>query len=130
MWSVMMQNKRILIVDDEKNITDTFKMALEQQEGFEVITYNDPELALSQFKENWFDLLLLDIKMPKISGFELYSRLKEIDSKPKVCFITAFEVYYDEFKRVFPSLDVKCFLRKPISISDLVEQVKLQFKTA
>ena len=130
MWSVMMRNKRILIVDDEKDITDTFKMALEQQEGFEVITYNDPEQALSQFKENWFDLLLLDIKMPKISGFELYSRLKEIDSKPKVCFITAFEVYYDEFKRVFPSLDVKCFLRKPISISDLVEQVKLQFKTS
>jgi DNA-binding response OmpR family regulator len=131
MWSVMMRNKRILIVDDEKDITDTFKMALEQQEeGFEVITYNDPELALSQFKENWFDLLLLDIKMPKISGFELYSRLKEIDSKPKVCFITAFDIYYDEFKKMFPSLEVKCFLRKPISISDLVEQVKLQFKTA
>ena len=131
MWSVMMRNKRILIVDDEKDITGTFKMALEQQEeGFEVTTYNDPEQALSQFKENWFDLLLLDIKMPKMSGFELYSRLKEIDSKPKVCFITAFEVYYDEFRRVFPSLDVKCFLRKPISISDLVEQVKLQFKTA
>ena len=129
MWSVM-RNKRILIVDDEKDITDTFKIALEQQkEGFEVITYNDPELALLQFKENWFDLLLLDIKMPKISGFELYRRLKEIDSKPKVCFITAFDVYYDEFKRVFPSLEVKCFLRKPISISELVEQVKLQFKT-
>jgi DNA-binding response OmpR family regulator len=131
MWSVMMRNKRILIVDDEKDITDTFKMALEQQEeGFEVITYNDPEQALSRFKENWFDLLLLDIKMPKISGFELYSRLKEIDSKPKVCFITAFDIYYDEFKKMFPSLEVKCFLRKPISISDLVEQVKLQFKTA
>ena len=131
MRSVMMRNKRILIVDDEKDITDTFKMALEQQEeGFEVITYNDPEKALSQFKENWFDLLLLDVKMPKMSGFELYRRLKEIDSKPKVCFITAFEVYYDEFKRVFPNLDVKCFLRKPISISDLVEQVKLQFKTS
>ena len=124
-----MRNKRILIVDDEKDITDIFKIGLEQQEGFEVITYNDPELALSQFKENWFDLLLLDVKMPKMSGFELYSRLKEIDSKPKVCFITAFEVYYDEFKRVFPNLDVKCFLRKPISVSDLVEQVKLQFKT-
>lgn len=130
MRSVMMRNKRILIVDDEKDITDTFKMALEHQEGFEVITYNDPEKALSQFKENWFDLLLLDVKMPKMSGFELYRRLKEIDSKPKVCFITAFEVYYDEFKRVFPNLDVKCFLRKPISISDLVEQVKLQFKTS
>lgn len=126
----MRNKKRILIVDDEKDITGTFKMALEQQqEGFEVVTYNDPELALSQFKENWFDLLLLDIKMPNMSGFELYRRLREIDSKPKVCFITAFDVYYDEFKKVFPSLEVKCFLRKPISISDLVEQVKLQFKT-
>jgi DNA-binding response OmpR family regulator len=123
-----MRNKRILIVDDEKDITDTFKRGLDQQ-GFEVLTYNDPELALSQFKENWFDLLLIDIKMPKISGFELYRRLKKIDSKPKVCFITAFDVYYDEFKKVFPSLEVKCFLRKPISISDLAEQVKLEFKT-
>ena len=128
MWSVV-RNKRILIVDDEKDITDTFKIGLEQ-EGFEVITYNDPELALSHFKENWFDLLLIDIKMPKISGFELYRRLKDIDSKPKVCFITAFDIYYDEFKKMFPSLEVKCFLRKPISISDLIEQVKLQFKTS
>jgi len=127
--SSAMRNKRILIVDDEKDITDTFKMGLEQR-GFEVITYNDPELALLQFKENWFDLLLLDIKMPKISGFELYRRLKKIDNKPKVCFITAFDVYYDEFKKVFPSLEVKCFLRKPISMSDLVEQVKLQFESS
>jgi DNA-binding response OmpR family regulator len=127
--SSAMQNKRILIVDDEKDITDTFMMGLEQQ-GFEVITCNEPELALSQFKENWFDLLLLDIKMPKISGFELYRRLKKIDSKPKACFITAFDVYYDEFKKVFPSLEVKCFLRKPISVSDLIEQVKLEFKTS
>jgi DNA-binding response OmpR family regulator len=125
----MQNNKRILIVDDEKDITDTFKNALEQQEGFDVITYNDPEQALSKFKENWFDLLLLDIRMPKMSGFELYRRLNKIDSKPKVCFITAFDIYYDEFKKVFPSLEVKCFLRKPISISDLVEQVKLEFKT-
>ncbi len=128
--SSAMRSKRILIVDDEKDITDTFKIALEQQqEGFEVITYNDPDLALSQFKENWFDLILLDIKMPKMTGFELYRRLNEIDSKPKVCFITAFDIYYDEFKKVFPSLEVKCFLRKPISTSDLVEQVKLQFRT-
>jgi DNA-binding response OmpR family regulator len=125
----MTRNKRILIVDDEKDITDTFKIGLEQQ-GFEVITYNDPELALSQFKENYFDLLLLDIKMPKISGFDLYRRLRKIDSKPKICFITAFDVYYDEFKKVFPSLEVKCFLRKPISISDLVEQIKLEFRTS
>ena len=127
--SSAMRSKRILIVDDEKDITDTFKIALEQQqEGFEVITYNDPDLALSQFKENWFDLILLDIRMPKMTGFELYRRLNEIDSKPKVCFITAFDIYYDEFKKVFPSLEVKCFLRKPISTSDLVEQVKLQFR--
>lgn len=128
--SSAMRSKRILIVDDEKDITDTFKIALEQQqEGFEVITYNDPDLALSQFKENWFDLILLDIRMPKMTGFELYRRLNEIDSKPKVCFITAFDIYYDEFKKVFPNLEVKCFLRKPISTPDLVEQVKLQFRT-
>jgi response regulator RpfG family c-di-GMP phosphodiesterase len=62
--------------------------------------------------------------MPKMSGFELYKKLKKLDDKPKVCFVTAFEIYYDEFRRVFPNLHVKCFVRKPISTKDLINQVR------
>jgi two-component system catabolic regulation response regulator CreB/two-component system response regulator ChvI len=119
---------RILAVDDEPDITATFKKALEKA-GFEVDTFNDPLEALSHFRQDhYYDLLLLDIKMPNLNGFGLYKELRKIDSKPKVCFITAFEMYYDEFVKVFPSMPVKCFIRKPISSSDLVKQIKAELE--
>jgi DNA-binding response OmpR family regulator len=77
----------------------TIKLALEN-EGFEVDTYNDPIQALSNFKTGLYDLLLIDIKMPKMDGFELYKKLQQIDQKVKICFITAFELYY--LKEYFP----------------------------
>src|SRR5712692_567132 len=107
-----MTMNRILIVDDEIDITKSIKKGLEQN-GFEVGAYNDPLKALSEFKPDIYDLLLLDIRMPNMNGFELYRELKKKDSAAKVCFITAFEVYQHEFQKVFPSSDVKCFIRKP-----------------
>jgi YesN/AraC family two-component response regulator len=77
-----------------------------------------------------YDLLLIDIKMPKMNGFELYKKIMKIDSRPKVCFMTAFEIYYDEFRRVFPNLSVKCFIRKPIAVKDLVKQVRSELGSA
>jgi two-component system, OmpR family, response regulator ChvI len=90
--------KKILIVDDEPDITFTLKKGLEQG-GYNVHVCNDSLVALSNFKPDVYDLLLLDIKMPKMTGFELYRKLKEMDSKVKVCFITAFETYYEKFKQ-------------------------------
>ena len=85
--------KRVLIVDDEPDITFALKKGLECNE-FEVDTFNDPFVALSGFKTNLYDLLLIDVKMPKMNGFELYQQMQKIDNKVRVCFITAFEVYY------------------------------------
>jgi DNA-binding response OmpR family regulator len=116
------RQEKILIVDDEPDITAIMKKGLEQY-GFKVDVYNDPEIALKEFKKDHYDLLLLDIKMPKITGFELYRRLKQLDPRPKVCFITAFEIYYDEFRRVFPKIKVSCFVRKPITIAELAKLV-------
>jgi two-component system, OmpR family, response regulator ChvI len=93
---------RILIVDDEPDDAQTLKMGLEDN-GFAVDVYNDPIDAISNFEVGSYDLLLIDIKMPKMNGFELYNKLHQIDEKAKICFITAFELYYDEFKRVFPA---------------------------
>jgi len=121
------RDRRILIVDDEQDITTVMKMGLEEYAGYKVTTFNDPMQALAEFKPNVYDLLVIDIKMPGMTGFELYKRLRRIDSKPKVCFITAFEMYYDEFRKVFPSLDVKCFIRKPVTISNLIQQVDAEF---
>lgn len=113
---------RILIVDDEPDITSVLKKGLEQS-GFVVDTFNDPEQALSNYKPNYYDVLILDIRMPKINGFDLYREIRKKDEQVKVCFLTAFEIYYDEFKKMFPKIDVRYFIRKPIAISALVKQV-------
>ena len=115
--------RKILIVDDEPDITSAFDMIL-QMNGFEVDSYNDPLLALSNFKPNSYGLALLDIRMPKMNGFELYKKIKDIDNKMKVCFITAFEDYREEFKETFPELEEAIyFIRKPKAIEDLVAHV-------
>lgn len=115
--------RRILIIDDEADITETFDMILEMN-GFEVDTYNDPILALSNFKPGMYGLVLLDIRMPKMNGFELYKKIKDNDNKIEACFITAFEDYREEFKESFPELkEARYFIRKPKAIEDLVKHV-------
>jgi two-component system, OmpR family, response regulator ChvI len=115
--------RKILVVDDDADVTSTFKMILEMN-GFEVDAYTSPLSALSNFKPNEFGLLLLDIRMPAMNGFELFKKMKSIDSKVEACFITAFEDYREEFKESFPMLDeAKYFIRKPKAIEDLVNHV-------
>jgi CheY-like chemotaxis protein len=121
---------RILIVDDEPDIARLFKLGLERQGGFEVDVYNDPIIALSNYRPGIYDLLLLDIKMPEMNGLELYQSIRDKDKEEngreeiKVCFITAFEESYNELKRLFPKSQIDCFIRKPVSIDKLVETVK------
>ncbi|MGH9983264.1 MAG: response regulator [Nitrososphaeraceae archaeon] len=117
-------NKRILIVDDEEDIAWSFKIALECA-GFVVDTFNDPIKSLSSYKVGAYDLLLLDIRMPRMSGFELYDKIKEIDDKVNVCFVTAYEEYYNEIKKRFPNSEkTEWLIRKPIGIEALVSKVK------
>jgi CheY-like chemotaxis protein len=110
---------KVLVVDDERDIADVIKKGLESDGMFEVEAFNSPEEALSRFKPGKYDLLLLDIRMPRINGFQLYRELHKLDQKAKICFITAFEIYYDEFKKMFPKIRVNCFVRKPVSIEEL-----------
>ena len=116
-------SRKILIVDDEPDITSTFDMIL-QMNGFEVNSYNDPLLALSNFKPDLYGLALIDIRMPKMNGFEFYKKIKDIDNRIQACFITAFEDYREEFKESFPELEeAKYFIRKPKAMEDLVRHV-------
>ena len=119
------KKKRILLVDDEHDITFALSIALENS-GFIVDTFNDPQEALSNFKAGLYDLLLIDIKMPKMNGFELYKEMEKIDNKAKVCFITAFEVYYKSLRELFPTVKVDCFIKKPITADDLVERIMME----
>ena len=112
-----------MIVDDEHDIALAFKISLENN-GFVVDTFNDPEQALSNFKAGLYDLLLIDIKMPKMNGFELYREMEKIDNKAKICFITAFEVYYKSLRELFPTVKVDCYIKKPITTDDLVQRIK------
>jgi DNA-binding response OmpR family regulator len=135
-------NSRVLVVDDDPDITNTFKIGLEES-GFEVDVFNDPIQALSKFEEqkheedmsssHYYDLLLLDIKMPKMNGFELYREIKKKigegeDAKVKVCFITAYEVYYESLKEDFPTLNVGCFIKKPVEIQQLVKRIRTELE--
>jgi|SRR3954453_13073682 DNA-binding response OmpR family regulator len=117
--------KRILLVDDEPDIALAFKIALEDN-GFKVDIFNDPEEASLGFKCSLYDLLLLDIKMPKMNGIEFYYRMKEMDKKVKVCFITASEIYYYKqiTEEILTQLGSECIFRKPIKLEDLVNALK------
>ena len=115
--------RRILLVDDESDVISVFKMILEMN-GYEVDAYTSPITALENFKPDCYGLLLLDIRMPTMNGFELYRKMRNIDDDVKVCFITAFEDYREEFRETFPLLDeFKYFIRKPKAVEDLVNHV-------
>jgi two-component system, OmpR family, response regulator ChvI len=117
------KRKRILFVDDEPDITSLFRLSLTRA-GFDMDAFNDPLLALKSFKQNEYDLLLLDIVMPKMDGYELYERLKEIDSNVKVCFITASEMHRKELRKERQcDLDRDLFLQMPLPIKRIVEEI-------
>ena len=119
----MKNNNRVLIVDDEPDLTKISVMALEHY-GYKVDAFNDPKEALSKYKPGSYDLIILDIKMPKMDGFELYQEIKKKDNNDKVCFLTASELYYKEFReKEFRSLDRNLFIRKPINNEELAKEI-------
>jgi DNA-binding response OmpR family regulator len=116
-------NNRILIVDDEPDLTNLTILVLEDY-GYKVDAFNDPKEALSKYKPGSYDLIILDIKMPKMDGFELYQEIKKKDNNAKVCFLTASELYYEKFrKKEFSELDKDLFIRKPVGNEELIAQV-------
>ena len=120
--------RKILAVDDDPDITLTVKTGLEANGLFEVHAFNDPELALSSFKPGQYDLVLLDFKMPKMYGHELYDEMKKIDNKVKVCFLTATYLNYEDARKTFPSLEIECFIQKPVEIKDLARRVNAELE--
>ena len=118
-------NKRVLLVDDEPDLNLTLKITLEEN-GLKVNSFTDPLSALENFKEEagMYDLLILDMKMPQMNGFELYRQIKKIDDKVKVCFLTAGEMDYEQFgKELFPALDNNCYIQKPIETEMLIRRL-------
>lgn len=112
-----MQLKKVLVVDDEVDVTYTLQKMLEK-DGYDIQAYNDPLLALKSFKQGLYDLVLLDIRMPHMDGFKLFEEIRKKDDKVRVCFMTAFEVYRDQFGQL-PSSDIQHFIKKPVDVIEL-----------
>jgi len=119
---------KVMVVDDERDILRIIKRDLEANNNtFTVDIFSSSEQALQAFEghpKDYYDLILTDIRMPKMNGFELYRRIKAKNPAMKIAFITAFEINREEFNKVLPSIDVKDFIIKPISMSDLIIKLK------
>ena len=127
--------KRILIVDDHPDVILTFKKGLEAENEyssgkifFQVYAYDDPLLALSDFKPNFFDLLLVDVNMPKVNGFEFSEKILKLDVNVRICYISAGEMNVEALREQYPSLSIGCFIRKPVTMENLVRRVKAELE--
>ncbi len=118
--------KKILLVDDEPDITFTIKNML-YDTGFQIYTFNDPITPLKLYRSDFYDLVILDIKIPNMDGFELYIKIKEKDPTVKICFLTAIATFDEEFRKSRPEVDriiaEECFIQKPITTEDLVKKL-------
>jgi two-component SAPR family response regulator len=123
--------KRILIVDDDEDVTITFKVAIEDSNKnhnyadrrIEVYTSNTPVKALLEFKPNFYDLLLIDINMPYMNGFELSERILAIDINVRICFMSSAEINPEALREIYPSLSLGCFIRKPVTNDYLLKRI-------
>jgi DNA-binding response OmpR family regulator len=115
---------RVLLVDDEADIVHVLKRELEVK-GFEVDAYESPQQAINSFKPNLYDLAILDIRMPGLNGFALYRQMKKIDPALTACFLSAFEIHPEEFKKVFPTMadNVKTVIKKPVTNNSLIREI-------
>ena len=115
---------RLLLVDNEPDNTSVLSMGLED-EGYIVDAFTDPILALSNFKPNYYSLVILDINMPKMNGYDLYKEIRKLDNKVKICFLTASELYNENLRRQTKEIlnEVKRFISKPLTLEDLVIKV-------
>ena len=125
--------KRILIIDDP-GITTTFKMGIEDANSIthnrriEVHTYNDPAAALSEFQPNFFDLLLVDINLPHMNGFQISEKLLELDINVRVCFMSSGEINREGLREIYPAVSLGCFIKKPVNLDYLIERIKAELE--
>ena len=121
-------NARIMLVDDEPDINAAMSVVLKRA-GYDVNTFDNPFIALEKLKPGFYGLIVLDVKMPQMDGFELYREIKKVDKKAKICFLTASELYYENIrKEKFTPLDKELFIIKPISNAELLKKIEFILK--
>jgi CheY-like chemotaxis protein len=126
-------SKQLLIIDDDPDITLTLKQGLEtvyenNEKLFEIYSFNNPIDALSNFESNFYDLLLIDINMPKMNGFELSKQILKRDLDVKICFMSSGQINEEALRENYPTLSLGCFIRKPIEIKELVRKLRAELE--
>ena len=109
----MPHRQKILVVDDEYDNAFVLKSGLERKGGYNVDVFTNPFTALNDFQADSYDLILIDVRMPDMNGFDLYKKIKERDSKVKICFLSASQYTYEEFKKYEPTIEQNHFIEKP-----------------
>src|SRR5215467_2801177 len=116
--------KRILLVDDEHDVNLTIRLILEDN-GFKVNSFSDASQALENFTAGLYDLIILDVKLPGMNGFSLYEKIKKLDDKVRICFLTAADkAYYEILKKHYRSIKENCVIYKPVDNESLLELIK------
>jgi DNA-binding NtrC family response regulator len=121
--------KSILIVDNEFDIVALIKRAL-QKYGFNTLAFTDPLLAFEHFQKNSerFAVVISDIRMPSMNGYELVRKIKAKHPTIKTILISAFEIDKDEFSKMMPTIKIDDFITKPISLKQLVHVIENALK--
>lgn len=122
------KHKRILVVDDNSDIVFTLRIELESDPVMQVDSYDNPVNALLDFKPNFYDLLLIDVNMPLMDGFQLAQKLLQKDLNVKVCFMTSGEINMDAAREAHPLKSIGCFIRKPITTEQLIKRIKAELE--
>jgi DNA-binding response OmpR family regulator len=123
-----LQYKRILVVDDNPDIVFTLRVGLESDPTIQVFGFDNPVTALVEFKPNFYDLLLIDVNMPLLDGFQLAQNLVRRDLNVRVCFMTAGEINTDAAKEVHPLKGIGCFIKKPITTEQLIKRIRAELE--
>ena len=123
------QYKRILIIDDDSDIVFTLRIGLENNDSaMQVYSYDNPLNALIEFKPNFYDLLLIDVNMPSMDGFQLCEKILQKDVNVKVCFMTSGEINMDAAREVYPHISMGCFIKKPITTDALARRIRAELE--
>jgi DNA-binding NtrC family response regulator len=121
-------HKRVLVVDDNSDIVFTLRIGLESDPTMQVYSYDNPVTALLEFKPNFYDLLLIDVNMPMMDGFQLAQKLLQKDLNVRVCFMTSGEINIDAAREVHPLKSIGCFIRKPITAEQLLRLIRAELE--
>lgn len=116
--------KIVLIIDDGPDVATAFKLGIENTNKRIVVdAFSDPRKALSNFLPNFYDLLLVDINMPCMNGFQLSERILDIDINVKICYMSSGEINCNALGEIYPAISLGCFIKKPVTIDYLIDRI-------